>query len=93
VIFVIRTRVFPFYRSRPSRLLFTSTILVMLVACILPFTAIGNLFGFVHLPAAFFVALIGLVAGYLVIVDLAKRWFFNRYSGFVEQRVAKPVAP
>jgi Mg2+-importing ATPase len=93
VIFVIRTRVFPFYRSSPSRLLFASTILVVLVACILPFTIIGSLFGFVHLPASFFAVLMGLVAGYLVIVELVKRWFYRRYSGFSEQRVAKPVAP
>ena len=40
VIFVIRTRVVPFYTSRPSRLLTFSTILIVAIACILPFTVI-----------------------------------------------------
>jgi Mg2+-importing ATPase len=80
VIFVIRTRIVPFYKSRPSRLLFSSTVLIVIAACALPFTAIGTLFGFVPPPPQFFVALLVLVAGYLVIVELAKRWFYQKYS-------------
>ncbi len=80
VIFVIRTRVVPFYHSRPSRLLVASTVLIVAVACILPFTVIGSLFGFVPLPASFFVVLAILVIGYIVIVELVKRWFYTRYD-------------
>ena len=50
VIFVIRTRVVPFYTSRPSRLLTFSTLLIVSVACILPFTVIGSIFKFVQPP-------------------------------------------
>jgi Mg2+-importing ATPase len=80
VIFVIRTRVVPFYDSRPSRLLVASTLFIVAVACILPFTIIGSLFGFVPLPASFFVVLTALVIGYLIIVELVKRWFYTRYN-------------
>ena len=90
VIFVIRTRVVPFYRSKPSRLLFTSTILIVVIACILPFTVLGSIFGFVHPPVSFFVVLAGLVAAYLVIVELVKIWFYKRYSSFIERTFTKP---
>ena len=90
VIFVIRTRVVPFYRSRPSRLLVASTILIVVVACILPFTVIGSIFSFVPPPLSFFAVLAGLVAGYLIIVELVKRWFYRKYSSFIERRTAKP---
>jgi Mg2+-importing ATPase len=80
VIFVIRTRVVPFYRSRPSRLLVASTVLIVAVACILPFTIVGSIFGFVPLPASFFVVLTALVIGYLIIVELVKRWFYIKYD-------------
>jgi len=89
VIFVIRTRVVPFYRSRPSRLLLASTLLIVAFACILPFTVIGSIFGFVHPPITFFVVLAGLVAGYLVIVELVKIWFYKRYSSFIERKFTK----
>ncbi len=69
VIFVIRTRVVPFYHSRPNRLLAASTILIVAIACILPFTLIGSLFGFIPLPASFYAVLAGLVISYLVIVE------------------------
>jgi Mg2+-importing ATPase len=80
VIFVIRTRVVPFYDSRPSRLLAASTIIIVLVACILPFTVIGSIFGFVQPPLTFFAVLAGLVAGYLAIVEMVKWWFYRKFS-------------
>jgi Mg2+-importing ATPase len=86
VIFVIRTRVVPFYRSRPSNLLLGSTILVVAFACVLPFTLLGNIFGFVHPPLAFFALLAGLLICYLVTVEIAKGWFYRNYSSYLEQK-------
>jgi len=86
VIFVIRTRIVPFYRSRPSVFLLGSTFLIVILACILPFTVIGTVFGFVHPPFSFYVVLVGLVAAYLLLVEIAKRWFYQRYGSLVEQR-------
>jgi P-type Mg2+ transporter len=91
VIFVIRTRVVPFYTSRPSRLLAFSTLLIVAIALILPFTVIGSIFGFVRPPLAVFVVLAGLVAGYIVIVELVKLWFYRKYSVFIERNLVQPV--
>jgi Mg2+-importing ATPase len=85
VIFVIRTRVVPFWESRPSRLLALSTIVVVGVACILPFTVVGGLFGFVPPPLSFFAVLAGLVIGYIIMVELVKYWFYRRYASFIER--------
>jgi Mg2+-importing ATPase len=93
VIFVIRTRVVPFYRSRPSRLLVASTLLIVAIALVLPFTVIGSLFGFVQPPVLFFAVLAGLVFGYIIIVELVKRWFYRKYASFIERKTAKPSGP
>jgi Mg2+-importing ATPase len=85
VIFVIRTRVVPFYRSTPSISLAGSTFIVIIVACILPFTVFGSVFGFVHPPLTFYAVLAGLVACYLALVEVVKKWFYHRYSSLVEQ--------
>lgn len=90
VIFVIRTRLVPFYRSRPSNLLLGSTILIVVLACILPFTVIGSVFGFVQPPLLFFVALAGLVIAYLALVEMVKRWFYRKYYSFIEKTAASP---
>ena len=91
VIFVIRTRIVPFYTSRPSRLLVFSTLLIVAIACVLPFTVIGSIFGFVRPPLSFFGVLAGLVIGYIVIVELVKHWFYRKYSVFIERNIVQPV--
>jgi Mg2+-importing ATPase len=85
VIFVIRTRRVPFYTSHPSRYLLASTFLIIAIACALPFTPLGGIFGFVPPPAPFFAVLLCLVAGYLVLVELVKRWFYSRYAELADR--------
>jgi len=78
VIFVIRTRRTPFYKSRPSKLLFFSSLAIVGFTLLIPFTPLSELFGFVETPIAFFVVLGGLVGVYLALVELVKRWFYTR---------------
>jgi len=72
VIFVIRTRNEP-WKSRPSKALFLTTIAIVLLGILLPFTRVGALFGFVALPALYFVFLVAATAIYLAVVDFVKR--------------------
>ncbi len=80
VIFIIRTRRSPF-RSRQHPLLAATSLAVVAVALILPFTAAGRWIGFVAPPARFFLVLAGMVALYLAAVEMAKRWFYRRMTG------------
>jgi Mg2+-importing ATPase len=89
VIFVIRTRIIPFYASKPSRLLLGSTLLIVVISCVLPFTIIGSIFGFVHPPISFFAVLAGLVIGYLTVTEFTKRWFYRRYTHLFEKGVSR----
>jgi Mg2+-importing ATPase len=79
VIFVIRTRRGPF-ASRPSRLLLGTSLAVVAVAVLLPWTPLGVRIGFVPLPATFFLVLAGMVVLYLGIVQVAKTWFYHHYQ-------------
>jgi len=79
VIFVIRTRGNPL-RSRPSTLLSITSLAVVAAAAALPFTPMGAYFGFVALPPLFFLILLGMVLGYLLAVELVKRWFYQRFA-------------
>ena len=85
VIFVIRTRRTPFYKSKPSMLLLLSSLSIVGFALILPFTTIGELFHFVKPPFTFFLVLAGLIGAYLVLAETVKRWFYKRYAYRLEQ--------
>jgi P-type Mg2+ transporter len=86
VIFAIRTRKSPFWKSKPGKLLTISSFAIVAVAIIIPYTFIGQqYFGFIRPPLMFFPVLLGLVGAYLVLAELVKRWFFKRNSFRVEQ--------
>ena len=86
IILVIRTRRTPFYKSKPGRFLLLSSSAVLACALIMPFTPLGALFGFVEPPSMFFVVLAGLIAVYIMLVEVVKKAFYKRYSYRLEQR-------
>ncbi len=92
VVFVIRTRISPFWKSRPSRLLMASTLGMIAVALIIPFSPLGALFGFVFPPAAFLAILAIYVVAYLALVELAKKWFYRKYAYKIERTTPASVA-
>lgn len=76
-IFVIRTIGNPF-KSRPNRWLALTSIGVVLIACALPFTLLAPALGFEAPPALFFIILAAMVVSYLIMLELAKRFFYQR---------------
>lgn len=75
IIFVIRTRRIPFFRSRPSGPLVAAMFGVIAVGVVLTVLPFAGHLGFTALPWQFYLALVGLIIGYLVVVELAK-WAF-----------------
>ncbi|KQR62369.1 magnesium-transporting ATPase [Arthrobacter sp. Leaf337] len=78
IIFAIRTRRVPFMRSRPSAGLLGASLGVVALGIFLPLSPLAGVLGFDPLPTPFFLALLGMTAVYLVMVEFAKRWFFAR---------------
>jgi len=85
VVFVIRSKRTPFYKSKPSKFLLASSLGIIGFAIILPFTPLGSLFGFVPPPPAFFAALAIILGAYLLLADVIKRWFYKRNAYRLEQ--------
>jgi P-type Mg2+ transporter len=78
VIFAIRTRRVPFYKSRPSKILILNVFIILAFSIVIPYTALGRIFGFVSLPLSFILILVVFVVVYLGLVELVKIWFFRR---------------
>jgi len=81
VIHIIRTRKIPFFQSAPSKWLLISTIGVVVVGWILPFTSFGKLLAFSALSPFMLISIAGLVFVYLFMVQIAKVVFYRYIAG------------
>jgi len=80
VIFVIRTRRVPFFRSVASSPLALAAVGVTVIGAVLPYTGrLAHILGFQPLPGTFFLALAGIVVVYLMLVEIGKYWFYRLY--------------
>jgi Mg2+-importing ATPase len=77
VVFLIRTRRVPFFRSRPSRPLLATTLLIVAIGIAIPYSPLAHVLGFRALPLLFLVILGGMTLTYLGLVELGKRRFFR----------------
>jgi Mg2+-importing ATPase len=66
VVYVIRTRRVPFFKSRPSNAMILVPTAAALVGALLPYTGLAHLFGFSVLPTKFFLLLFAMVVVYLL---------------------------
>ncbi|MGZ3583217.1 MAG: magnesium-translocating P-type ATPase [Ktedonobacterales bacterium] len=79
VIFIIRTAGNPL-KSRPSRPLAITTIAIVLIGVLLPYTPLAYALGFVPLPIGYFIFLLGTVLTYLLLVEVVKRRLMRQRS-------------
>jgi Mg2+-importing ATPase len=85
VVFVIRTRISPFWKSKPGKYLVLSSLSVVAAALIIPYTPMGKLFDFVPPPPLFYLILLLFVITYLFLAEVVKKWFYKRHAYRIEQ--------
>jgi Mg2+-importing ATPase len=76
-VLVIRTRK-PFFRSKPGKYLFIATLLIVGLTLILPFTPLGEVFGFIPLPFSFILFVGSLVGLFMVAAEITKGIFYRK---------------
>jgi Mg2+-importing ATPase len=82
VIFVIRTRRVPFYKSHPSRPLLLTTLACAAFGVAIPYIPpLAHLFGFRPLPLGFLAILAAMIATYLVLAQVGVGIFFEPTGG------------
>lgn len=78
VIFVIRTRRVPFFRSRPSTMQLVATLSCASAGVLIPYVPpLARLFGFQALPVSFLAIVLVFILAYLTLAELGKAWFFR----------------
>jgi Mg2+-importing ATPase len=82
VIFVIRTRRVPFFKSRASTPLLAATLACAAIGIALPYIEpLAHLFGFQALPLSFLAVLTGMIVTYLALAQLGVALFFKPQGG------------
>jgi P-type Mg2+ transporter len=79
-IYVIRTGKVPFIQSMPSRPMIFTSLLIVAIGIIIPFTPLAVPFGFVVPPVSYFGLLFVIVLAYLLLVQMVKTWFVKRFG-------------
>jgi Mg2+-importing ATPase len=77
IVYIIRTRRVPFFKSRPSWPMIIVPTGAAAVGALLPFTGLAHLLGFTPLPTEFFLLLFAMVVVYLFLVEVAKVYFYR----------------
>lgn len=77
IIFAIRTRRVPFFRSKPSSVLTLTTLAVVAVGIALTVSPLAHKLGFTALPWQFYTALVVMTVAYLVLVEVTKKVFYD----------------
>lgn len=78
ILFIIRTHK-NFFKSKPGKYLFLLSILGFILTLTLPFLPLANDIGLMPLPIINLMAMLFIVALYIVTADLLKVWFFKKY--------------
>lgn len=80
IVHMIRTQKIPFIQSCASLPLLLTTILIMAVGIIIPFTFVGKTIDLIPLPGSYFLWLFGILLSYCVLTQIVKLWFIRRFN-------------
>lgn len=80
VVFVIRTKAVPFYKSKPAKSLITSVFIALAVALFLALGPVKQIFNFEPISIAMVFSGLVITLLYLIIVEFAKRKFYEYVS-------------
>ncbi|HEX7603446.1 MAG TPA: magnesium-translocating P-type ATPase [Polyangiaceae bacterium] len=77
IIHVIRTNKIPFLQSRPSPFLLVTSVTIMAIGVVLPFTVLGRYLGFTALPPLYWPYLALTLLCYVVLTQGVKAWLLR----------------
>ncbi|MBC1578625.1 magnesium-translocating P-type ATPase [Listeria seeligeri] len=83
VVHMIRTEKIPFIQSRATAPVMVSTLIVMSLGLIIPFTGFGHSIGFVSLPGSYFPWLVLVLVGYMATMQVVKTLYIRKFREWI----------
>jgi Mg2+-importing ATPase len=79
IVHMIRTQKIPFIQSLASFPLLLSTVVIMAIGILIPYSFIGTSIGLTALPGSYFYWLAAILLAYCILTQLVKNWFIKRF--------------
>jgi Mg2+-importing ATPase len=80
VIYVIRTGKVPITQSSPSKYLVFTSLAIIGLSMLVPFTPLAEWLGFVRPPAKYFLILEAMMTAYMILVYFVQQWFIKKFG-------------
>ena len=80
---VIRTSKIPFVESHASKMVYATSILLSIIAILVPFTALGSFIGLTAIPLQFIAVIILIPILYCIVALFAKRIYVRKYGEWI----------
>ena len=80
---IIRTAKIPFIQSNASKVVYFSSILLSIIALIVPFTFLGKMIGLVSLEAKYFLVIISVPILYCFVAMFAKKQYIKKHGEWI----------
>ena len=80
---VIRTSKTPFVKSHASPIVYFSSILLSIIAILVPFTWLGSLIGLVSIPLKYLSVIVGVPILYCFVAIVAKKIYIKKYGEWI----------
>lgn len=80
---IIRTAKTPFVESNANKVVYASSIVLSIIAIIVPYTALGHIIGLVSNPVSYLVIIIGVPILYCFVALFAKKFYIRKYNEWI----------
>lgn len=79
IVHMIRTKKIPFFQSNATLPVIVTTLFIMTIGIVLPFSTLGSDVGLVPLPDNYFIWLFLTLVSYCVLTQLVKVWYIKKF--------------
>ncbi len=80
---IIRTARIPFIQSNAHKFVYASSIILSIIAIIVPYTALGHIIGLVSNPISYLIIIIGVPILYCFVALFAKKIYIKKYHEWI----------
>ena len=80
---IIRTAKKPFIQSNANKVVYASSIIIIIVGLILPATFFGTMIGFKAIELRFIPVIFGVTLLYCLVASIAKKKYIKKYSEWI----------
>ncbi len=80
---IIRTAKLPFIESNAHKVVYASSIILSIIAIIVPYTGLGHFIGLVSIPISYLTIIIGIPILYCFVALFAKKIYIKKYNEWI----------